>query len=135
MKSHRKLIGAFLASLLLCFLASCGEAPRPTEHMCPQCGGTGEAEILCEACNGNGTRTCETCLGDGVTLCSLCHGEGTVGEDGADCPLCGGACSINCDVCDGAGTVTCDACGGDGVFHEQCDMCGASGTVGNAVVR
>lgn len=45
--------------------------------------------LLCETCQGNGTRKCETCQGSGVDpaqakACETCHGAGDVGK----CPKC-----------------------------------------------
>ena len=95
------------------------------ERACPKCGGQGYT--ACIRCNGRGMETCGFCWGTGEVdvTCRTCNGDGRA--QGQVCTTCNGTGTVTeqCDNCSGTGSIVCGRCNGQGV--EQCSICGGTG--------
>lgn len=77
---------------------------------CSDCNGTGQVNIVCPSCSGEGKVKCETCSGSGQLKCVECSGSGETG----DCLVCNKTGKVICPNCGGDSRYVCEKCSG---FH------------------
>ena len=88
--------------------AACGVRPRRAKaavHVCPECGGTNQAD--CSDCRGAGWKRCTRCKGTGQYRSRSRYSRRALRRP---CETCKRTGMIACGTCKGRGSVPCKAC-------------------------